>query len=624
MEDGRYRYLFERVRTCYEQVPPEEFKKKFYSEANVKEVREWLEVGDKCLLVFAGDKEPSASTLPPKRLGRGKAVAFVKKAPCFVTAAIAQEVTFSELAAEPLEQLEFLVDAYLPILSNERNQAGWGDAASKAVLEKFYALSANVHIMSGSALGRTVLPVPAADAMGGGGGGTKADAKKGGGGGDPANKKGAASTSKARVAILEGAVITWTKQIRAVLKLNPEEAMEKAGHPGPSAEVAFWRHKAANLNSIFDQLQQDRLRKVLRVLDALKSTYCSAFARLCKEVFTARIEANDNVRFLAPSAEWFQRLEAETDLGRVRGLFRPILLLLLLVWKNSSHYNAAPRLVVLMQQICNGVVAQGAAALSGSQIFELLEAEDAPLAQRKLEQSLDLAVGFKREFFETKARADAECPENPWRVRASAMFARLDAFVERCHDLLDFVKTFAMFEHLARIEVGGTKGGRMTATVHQIHADFGARVARFRAAPHDVMDVAARTFDDEYYAFRSEVKLLDRRLVSLVAAAFEDVGTTAGRLKLLQSFEKVIARPAVANGLEQQMYDLALTFSRELNAVRVLFAEQSGSPPIANNLPPVVGTVMWCRGVLERVERPHAELRAMLVRQLTARLPCDG
>ena len=45
------------------------------------------------------------------------------------------------------------------------------------------------------------------------------------------------------------------------------------------------------------------VRQVLSFLDQSKSTYCTPFAKLCKEVFTAREEANDNVLFLSPLEE---------------------------------------------------------------------------------------------------------------------------------------------------------------------------------------------------------------------------------------------------------------------------------------------------------------------------------
>ena len=42
----------------------------------------------------------------------------------------------------------------------------------------------------------------------------------------------------------------------------------------------------------------------------------------------------------------------------------------------------------------------------------------------------------------------------------------------RCHDLLDLCKTAVQFGKLEKIEIGGTKGRTLSASVVQIHSDF--------------------------------------------------------------------------------------------------------------------------------------------------------
>ena len=60
-----------------------------------------------------------------------------------------------------------------------------------------------------------------------------------------------------------------------------------------------------------------------------------AFARLCKEVFTARMEANDNIKYLRTLEHWFQQaLSGEDDFSEtLEQLFK----LMLLLWKSSKH-----------------------------------------------------------------------------------------------------------------------------------------------------------------------------------------------------------------------------------------------------------------------------------------------
>lgn len=114
---------------------------------------------------------------------------------------------------------------------------------------------------------------------------------------------------KDKIHILEGAVVTWTRQIKDVLKADSESALKVTlipclcltlpanfplfqpfellcvilqgakAYPGPLTEIDFWIERAANLNSIQQQLSSERIEKVAKVLELVKSTYCPAFNR---------------------------------------------------------------------------------------------------------------------------------------------------------------------------------------------------------------------------------------------------------------------------------------------------------------------------------------------------------
>ena len=78
----------------------------------------------------------------------------------------------------------------------------------------------------------------------------------------------------------ESAIVTWTKQIKGVLKADPDVFL-KAPHsnPGPLTELNFWVERAANLNSVHEQLTGEKIQKVVRVLEMAQSTYFPAFDR---------------------------------------------------------------------------------------------------------------------------------------------------------------------------------------------------------------------------------------------------------------------------------------------------------------------------------------------------------
>ncbi len=67
-------------------------------------------------------------------------------------------------------------------------------------------------------------------------------------------------------------------------------------------------------------------------------------------------------------------------------------------------------------------------------------------------RTLIMVIGhFKNTYFDYKAKANAECPRNPWKMQNSSLFVRLDAFLERCHDVLDLTQTIVQFSKLEKV-----------------------------------------------------------------------------------------------------------------------------------------------------------------------------
>lgn len=65
---------------------------------------------------------------------------------------------------------------------------------------------------------------------------------------------------------------------------------------------------------------------------------------------------------------------------------------------------------------------------------------------------------------------------------------------------------------------------------------------------------------------------------------------------------------------------LLSSYGEDLVAVNQLFHEHRHEPPIPHNLPPIAGSLHWCRGLLERVKHPMQKLaqlnKAILEREV--------
>ena len=129
------------------------------------------------------------------------------------------------------------------------------------------------------------------------------------------------------------------------------------GNPNPKVEIAFWKNKSENLTSIHQQLQSERVKKILKFLLQSKSTYYEPFKKLEEEVKTAKIVAVESYNYFQTLADWFDQLLADKgNFSELYKLFIPIMHVILLIWENSKSYNTPSRLVVLIREICNAII----------------------------------------------------------------------------------------------------------------------------------------------------------------------------------------------------------------------------------------------------------------------------
>ena len=129
-----------------------------------------------------------------------KGMYFLKSRPAKITEDnIDATVACREIEKNILKHLECVLEnVYVPLLANPKNHVGWGEVVSKEVMDKVYGLLASITITVGQINGQTTLPLPLMD------------------------KTEQSANNKERIYLLESAIITWTKQIRNVLKKDPE------------------------------------------------------------------------------------------------------------------------------------------------------------------------------------------------------------------------------------------------------------------------------------------------------------------------------------------------------------------------------------------------------------------
>lgn len=245
LRQERVQWIEERILSALKQHAKQDkgkLQQQLNASANVAIVADFLDNAEhKCLYVLLGSDHLDLSVEVPCSLSSYWKVLYILKAgfnkgvldgkKCWSRDGAAHDLLFGELSQEPLEHLEKLVqEIYMPLICNPANQSGIGEVQAKEIQEMLHSFLANISITLGQTRGKSCLPLPVVDI-------------------------GGPVSSKDKIHLLEGAVISWTKQIKRILKQDPESLLKLGLDPTPDKEIEFWRSKADNLNSIFAQLQ---------------------------------------------------------------------------------------------------------------------------------------------------------------------------------------------------------------------------------------------------------------------------------------------------------------------------------------------------------------------------------
>lgn len=533
----------------------------------------------------------SVSTLdvhvdPPATFNKLSALCFFKSQKVKVTPQnLHKVISFSNISQKPLESLSIVAnEIFLPIVKNEHNTKDLTDQMSKEVTNTFSRFLADIQVNVGHSEGKTRLPIPIENVE------------------DEVS-------SKNQIHSLETVVVTWTNQIKDVLKKDPELMFKDGSNPGPLDEYEFWENKALDLEAIDEQLTSEKVAQVIRVLQNHESQYIPQFMKLVQEVSHAKIEAKSNVHYLTPLKTYFEMLQHDSlhavEFTELKDTFAHLFHLIYLVWSRSTFYNTPDRLVILIREIANDLIRFARHYNDSKEILYI----EAPEAINKLDNTLAICGMFKKYYFAYKNKVDKEClPEKRWKVFSHALFHRLDQFMERCNDIKEVINLACMFSTLQEIEIGGTKGSILTAEIRSIHQEFLTAFQKFKEVPFDMLDVDAKDFEDHFYDFKKTVSELEKVVGSVVSKGFEDCAHISSAFKLIESFQVLLQREIIQKDLEKNTEFLIASYKQDLDTVQTQFFKYKNSPPTYTNMPPTAGALIWSQGLLDRIEQPLQKL----------------
>eukprot|EP00058_Branchiostoma_floridae_P010281 XP_002595769.1 hypothetical protein BRAFLDRAFT_200305 [Branchiostoma floridae] len=599
--DGRVEFISEYALKTFKQKP-EKWAKCYGQEETRIMLHEFFDKAENThLFVLANAAGTLSVTNEMPTSLKGKAVYFIKKRKEAIkgTEGLRTDLYIGDLSYSPLDQLSALVDdVIVPMLQNDRNHDGWPNVVCQDVMRHVHNLKSNVYVVGGQVKGKTLLPLPA--------GAERMD------GVEPAKEE---TSDRHLLHSIESIVIEWSHQIRDVLSRDSAKPLLDGLNPTPYVELDFWKARAVNLECIYDQLRENRVRKMGRILEKMKSSYFPAFKNIFKDVVAGLSEAVDINMHLKTLRRMFEDME-EAECHDLPQMIPPLFHVLCLVWANSKHYCMPGRMVVMLQEVCNLFIEMSRTYLGPDEIFKG-EMED---SLEKVNLVLKMLHTFKTEYHSHKAKLktyfkDDKEPKE-WEFADALVFSRMDSFVQRIEVIKGLFETGIMLMKLEKVEFSGIKGQAFSTQVEKMFEEFQEYYNVFGARTYDPLDPMNADFDADVENFNQQVDDIDRRLGAIACQGFDDCCGIEAAFKLVEVFGPLLERPTISADFRSKYLALLAMYDRELDEVKVVYDEQvaaaaanGGIPPVTKNMPPVAGALEWARELRERIGAPMKRFR---------------
>ncbi|XP_042770547.1 dynein axonemal heavy chain 2 isoform X3 [Panthera leo] len=398
---------------------------------------------------------------------------------------------------------------------------------------------------------------------------------------------------------LETSMIHWTRQIKEVL--SAQESVEIGENLGPLEEIEFWRNRCMDLSGISKQLVKEGVKHIESILHLAKSSYLAPFMKLAQQIQDGFQQAQSNLTFLSTLKEPYQEL-AYMQPKDISSKLPKLISLIRVIWVNSPHYNTRERLTSLFRKMSNEIIRLCCHAISLDRIFEGYVTS----SKEDLQGCISCCQAWKDHYLQA-VQMHTQFSNRGWVLDQTSIFAQVDAFVQRCKDLIEVCDCQY---HFARWEDGkqgplpcffGAQGPQITRNLLEIEDIFHKNLHMLRAVRGGILDVKNTSWHEDYNRFRSGVKDLEVMTQNLITSAFELVRDVEQGVLLLDTFHRLASREAIKRTYDKKAVDLYMLFNSELALVNRELNKKW--PYLEPYVAQFSGQARWVRILRRRIDR---------------------
>ncbi|CAF1579491.1 unnamed protein product, partial [Adineta steineri] len=342
---------------------------------------------------------------------------------------------------------------------------------------------------------------------------------------------------------------------------------------------------------------------ITHILQIAKSSYLPQFLKLAEQLQTNTKKADNNLTFLMALKDPCHEL-ADAKPHEMPRLLPKIVSLIRVIWVNSEFYNKPDILTGLFRKLSNEVIRRCTAAIDLDKIFDGYIVS----SQKTLNECIECCQQWQ-EIYNNAQHLHEKNSVKGWRLDKTTIFAQIEAFIQRCRDLLDLCECqmhFARWEENVRTQLpifGGQRGPAINRKLTEIEVAFDKNLQELRKSQEIILDVKATTWHEEYNRFRSAIKDLEVMMTNAITYAFDAVRTVEQGVEVLDVYTHLSSREAIRRTVDKKTVELYNIFKYVLQTIQSIISTSAIPQCLERFHPQYAGSAFWARNLKRRIER---------------------
>ncbi|XP_053918562.1 dynein axonemal heavy chain 8 isoform X2 [Cuculus canorus] len=401
----------------------------------------------------------------------------------------------------------------------------------------------------------------------------------------------AAAHNPVMVRQLEEVLMIWYRQIERVLD-ESKQIKKEAHDSGPLTEFEHSRCMSAKLNFIVEQLKGPNCKAAISTLHVGRSRLLRIWQELDARITDAANEWKDNMKYLCILEKVCQPLYSYDLVSITHGIPK-LINTIWLIHNVSGYYNTSERLTSLFVKVTNQMVMMCRAYITDRGLSDVWEQEKSTVME-KFKDCIFLLKEYQKCFQETKQEILETSGEKTFEMSETYIFGKSEAFCRRLEKIAEVLTVIQTFSALSQSTIEG---------IDILAVKFKNIYQSFQKKQCDILDPRKSEFDVDFLNFMAKIEELEVQIKTFMRSCFGRILSSQHALQLLQRFQN-LRMPCLQEEIEYTFSCILQHYVAELEATKQLYQIQKDDPPLARNMPPIAGKILWARQLFRRINEP--------------------